>query len=155
MADHFTHARLDEQSRAQLRDANGDLWSVSFNPEFGPEIVLVARNVAAIDTADKLRDANPWKHEPDPVKLAVLGKAAEELSELIAAISRCIIQGVDGTHPVTGKPNIDWLWEEMVDVRNMLEVMGTVWLPPPGWHERLKKKRDHIDQWLKSITPQK
>lgn len=107
-----------------------------------------------MDTADKLRDANPWKHEPDPVKLAILGKLAEELGELQAAIARCIIQGADGCHPVTGKPNLEWLWEEAVDVRNMLQVMGDHWEPPPGWHLRMHRKRLHIDQWLRSITPQ-
>lgn len=45
MADHFTHARLDEQSVAWLRDAHGDLWRITFNPEFGPEVTLAERNV--------------------------------------------------------------------------------------------------------------
>lgn len=45
MPDHFTHAYLDEQSRAWLRDARGDLWQISFNTEYGPEVRLAERNV--------------------------------------------------------------------------------------------------------------
>lgn len=73
-----------------------------------------------LDTADHLRDASPWRAEPNPVFLAILGKLGEELGELQAAVSRCIIQGVDGAHPVTEKPNKDWLEEEMIYVENML-----------------------------------
>jgi hypothetical protein len=36
---------LDTQSRAWLRDARGDLWVISFNPEFGPEVVAAERGV--------------------------------------------------------------------------------------------------------------
>lgn len=110
-----------------------------------------------MDTADKLRDANPWKAESDPVKLAVLGKLAEELGELTAAVARCIIQGVDGAHPVTGKPNIDWLFEEHIDVENMMYFLRRYVLGCSGTTKGLKegeradKKCKHIEQWLASF----
>lgn len=105
-----------------------------------------------MDTADHLRDASPWRAEPDPIKLAILGKLAEELGELQAAVARCIIQGVDGVHPVTGKPNIDWLREEKVDVENMILHLDNI-LPyteeaEEAEHKRFGIKCDHILDWL-------
>lgn len=111
----------------------------------------------AIETADHLRDANPWQAEPDPVVLAVLGKLVEELGELQAAAARCIIQGMAGFHPVTGKPNVEWLMEEHADVRNM---MNHLLLRMPldaddlnAYRQRVKRKDQHIKQWLKQLTP--
>jgi hypothetical protein len=108
-----------------------------------------------MDTADHLRDASPWRAEPDPVKLAILGKLAEELGELQAAVARCIIQGVDGVHPVTGKPNADWLREEIVDVVNMVDFTDHVLIETDDQltqsQVRLLKKRAHIQQWLESF----
>lgn len=40
-------------------------------------------------------DARPWHPEKDAVRLKHLGKLAEELNECGAAVSRCIIQGID------------------------------------------------------------
>lgn len=59
---------------------------------------------------------SPWHPMSDTVDLKTMGKAMEELGECIAAISRCIIQGIDELEPVTGKCNRDWLQEEMADV---------------------------------------
>lgn len=112
-----------------------------------------------MDTADHLRDASPWRAEPDPIKLAILGKLSEELGELQAAIGRCIIQGVDGVHPVTGKPNIDWLREERVDVQNLFDFLDLFTAPQAfdansmAEIARYEKKRAHIQQWLDSFKP--
>jgi NTP pyrophosphatase (non-canonical NTP hydrolase) len=57
-----------------------------------------------------------WHPMSDPVDLKHLGKLAEELGELSAAVARCIIQGVGESEPVTGKPNKLWLEEEIADV---------------------------------------
>lgn len=51
------------------------------------------------------RHLNPWHPMTDAINLAHLGKLAEELNECGAAVARCIIQGIDGSEPVTGKPN--------------------------------------------------
>lgn len=58
----------------------------------------------------------PWHPETNPVLLKTLGKALEELGELSAATARCIIQGADELEPTTGKPNRQWLKEEIIDV---------------------------------------
>jgi hypothetical protein len=59
---------------------------------------------------------NPWRPMTRPIDLKHLGKLGEESNELGAAISRCIIQGIDEREPVTGKPNRQWLAEEIADV---------------------------------------
>lgn len=59
---------------------------------------------------------NPWVPMKDAVDIKVLGKLAEELGELTAAVSRCVIQGIDQTEPTTGKANREWLTEEIADV---------------------------------------
>lgn len=107
-----------------------------------------------MDTADHLRDASPWRAETDPVNLAILGKLNEELGELTAAVSRCIIQGVDGAHPVTAKPNKDWLMEEMIDVENMLVFLRLHVLDLTGApiDKRMARKHAHIQQWLEQIA---
>lgn len=62
----------------------------------------------------------PWTPISDVEKIKVLGKALEETGELISAMARCLIQGVDGKEPVTGKMNKHWLEEEVADVEAML-----------------------------------
>lgn len=105
----------------------------------------------AMDTADHLRAANPWTAEPDPVKLAILGKLAEELGELTQAAARCIIQGLDAAHPVTGKPNLDWLTEEAVDVQNMLDFVMTRLACDAHIDVRYNNKNAHINYWLATL----
>lgn len=52
---------------------------------------------------------NPWKPMTNPIDLKHTGKTMEETSELISAVSRCQIQGLLESHPVTGKVNREWL----------------------------------------------
>lgn len=65
----------------------------------------------------------PWHPMSNPRELKTIGKLAEEVNELGAAIARCIIQGIDGLEPVTGKPNKQWLEEEIADVGANLELV--------------------------------
>lgn len=106
-----------------------------------------------MDTADHLRDASPWRAESNPAFVAILGKLGEELGELQAAVSRCIIQGVGGTHPVTGKPNLDWLFEEIADVLNMITFARTCFYHDQNlFAARVRRKELHIKQWLRQIS---
>lgn len=66
-----------------------------------------------------------WQPMTDIVGLAVLGKTMEECGELIAAMSRCINQGIDEREPTTGKPNKQWLEDEVADVEAMLAHVKT------------------------------
>lgn len=57
-----------------------------------------------------------WKPEPDLIIHQGLGKACEEASELASILARCMIQGLNGSEPVTGKSNRQALFEEIADV---------------------------------------
>lgn len=59
---------------------------------------------------------NPWQPMQRPIDLKHLGKLGEELNEAGAAVARCVIQGIDEREPVTGKPNKEWLEDELADV---------------------------------------
>ena len=65
---------------------------------------------------------NPWHPMTDTVDLKHLGKLGEEAGELGSAVARCIIQGVDEAHPVTGKVNREWLEDEIADVLANIEL---------------------------------
>jgi hypothetical protein len=57
-----------------------------------------------------------WKPEPDVIIHQALGKACEEASELANILARCLIQGLDQSEPVSGKPNRQALFEEIADL---------------------------------------
>lgn len=61
-------------------------------------------------------DTSPWIPMSNPRQIKYLGKLGEELCEAGAATFRCLIQGIDKPHPVTGKINREWLEEELGDV---------------------------------------
>lgn len=63
-----------------------------------------------------LERLNPWHPITDTVDLKHLGKLGEELGECSAAVSRCIIQGIEECEPVTKKSNREWLEDEIADV---------------------------------------
>ena len=65
---------------------------------------------------------NPWHPMTDPIDLKTLGKFTEELGECVAAVSRCMIQGIDEYHPQSGIANRDWLEEEIADVMAGIEL---------------------------------
>lgn len=72
---------------------------------------------------DKIPTAkvSDWQPITDKVDLAYLGKTGEELGELVAALFRCIIQGILEVEPTTKKPNKQWLEYEIADVRMMFD----------------------------------
>lgn len=63
-----------------------------------------------------MADITLWLPESRTVIHQALGKAAEESAELSKILSRCLIQGLDACEPVTGKPNIVSLAEELADM---------------------------------------
>jgi NTP pyrophosphatase (non-canonical NTP hydrolase) len=89
-----------------------------------------------------------WKPETDQHALARLGKLAEETGELQAAIARCIIQGIGGYEPVSGKPNREWLTEEIADVLAMIQhVRDFYGLNHAVIEHRVKRKYDMKAEW--------
>lgn len=67
---------------------------------------------------------NPWHPMDKPIDLKHLGKLGEECGELSSAVSRCIIQGIDESEPVTHKPNREWLEDEIADVVANIELVS-------------------------------
>jgi hypothetical protein len=98
-----------------------------------------------------LHDVNPpspWQPEQNKIRLAALGKLAEELAEAGAIVARCIIQGVDESEPVTGKLNRDALWQELADVRAAQSIVEDLFdLPPREMSVRTARKRLHLRMW--------
>lgn len=98
--------------------------------------------------ADDLRDANPWHPMTNPVDLKTLGKLNEELGECVAASSRCMIQGIEGAEPVTGKINRDWLEDEIADVyANLSLTVDRFDLNTARIRARMTRKIQHLKQW--------
>lgn len=91
---------------------------------------------------------NPWHPITRPIDLKHLGKLGEELSEAGAAVSRCIIQGVDECEPVTRKSNRQWLEEELADVRaNTDLVVRHFGLDETKIAARAARKIEHLRAW--------
>lgn len=98
----------------------------------------------------KLKDASPWHPMQEPVDLKHLGKLLEELGECTAAVSRCLIQGIAESEPVTGKLNRDWLQDEVADVRAGLELVTRHFgLDRSHIADRTARKIVHLSQWHK------
>lgn len=84
--------------------------------------------------------------------LAVLGKLAEEGSEVATAAVRCIIQGIDESEPVTGKSNREWLEDEIADIMAQCDLaIWTLMLSGPRISERRCAKRRYTGTWQESL----
>lgn len=91
---------------------------------------------------------NPWHPMSDPVDLKHLGKLGEELNEAGAATARCIIQGIGESEPVTGKPNKEWLEDELADVYANAELcIQRFGLDRERMAKRITKKILHLSSW--------
>lgn len=92
---------------------------------------------------------SPWVPISDALDLKHLGKLGEELNECGSATARCIIQGVDGTEPVTGKVNRRWLEEEIADVLANVElVTARFGLDREFIERRIARKKVNLGRWF-------
>lgn len=91
-----------------------------------------------------------WKPEPDVVIHQALGKACEEASELANILARCLIQGLDQSEPVSGKPNRKALSDEIADldaaVQWLRELTGEEYD-----EERADRKLNGFRQWQRML----
>jgi NTP pyrophosphatase (non-canonical NTP hydrolase) len=91
---------------------------------------------------------NAWQPMSDPVDLKHIGKLLEELGEAAAAAARCVIQGIDEREPITGKPNRQWLQEELADVlANIHLVTAHFGLDMRAIIVRAEQKKKHLRRW--------
>lgn len=105
-----------------------------------------------MDDADNWRDASPWVPMTRPSDLKHLGKFGEELGETVAAMCRCLIQGIDEAHPETGKINRAWLEDEIADVLGNAELVMSHFKLDRGRIERRKdRKVVHLRQWHNAL----
>lgn len=96
---------------------------------------------------------NPWQPETNPLRLAVLGKLAEELAECSAIVSRCIIQGIDESEPETKVLNREALEKELADVHaTIADVMQHFNLRMGFMSTRIRLKREHLARWHKLLA---
>lgn len=96
----------------------------------------------------KKDDPSPWVPMNRPIDLKHLGKLGEELGELSAAISRCIIQGIDERDPTTLKTNRERLEEEIADVRgNIILVQQHFNLDHGKIIARQDMKMEYLKKW--------
>ena len=87
------------------------------------------------------------------IDLKHLGKLVEELCECTAAVSRCIIQGIDESEPVTGKLNREWLEDECADVlANIQLVIEHFRLNPAAMAKRTIAKKTHLRKWHEMLA---
>lgn len=96
---------------------------------------------------------NPWHPMTTPIDLKHLGKLGEECNELGASVSRCIIQGIGENEPVTGKPNREWLEDEIADVTaNIALVTEHFSLDNARIFRRVVRKMEHLRKWHGQLT---
>lgn len=92
---------------------------------------------------------NPWEPMKDRTDLKILGKALEEAGEYTQALSRCLIQGIDESEPVTGKPNRKMLEEELADIMaTSRHVMQRFKLDAKFIESRYEKKYEQLKGWF-------
>lgn len=91
---------------------------------------------------------SPWEPTTNTLQLAVLGKFVEELTECASASARCIIQGLECSEPVTGKPNREWISEELADVlATMNHVIDLFDLDRESIYDRAASKYLFLEEW--------
>ena len=99
---------------------------------------------------------SPWQPMSDPVDLAVIGKTLEELAECSAALSRCLIQGIDELDPDTGRSNRDQLTDEVADVYATIGLLYEHFrFVPTSINHRVEKKRSHLRRWFEMLRDQR
>lgn len=96
----------------------------------------------------QVTDMQPWHPMTDPVDLKHTGKTMEECGELISAIARCQIQGINETHPETSKVNKEWLEDEIADVEACIALLKEQFnLNHDRIHKRRQSKVAKLEWW--------
>ena len=97
-----------------------------------------------------------WVPMTDPGDVAALTKLVEELGEAVSAAARCLAQGIAESEPTTGRPNREWLEDEIADVRALtIVVMQRFSLDAGRIAERQQVKWRHKTEWIGALDEKK
>lgn len=125
---------------AAERICNGDLHGVD-----DPGLLAFLANALLKRWHD---EPSPWVPMTEPGDVKHLLKLIEELNEAAQAAARCLMQGVDEAEPSTGKPNREWLAEELADVLvNTNLCIERFKLDAEMMTARMNKKAGHLRRW--------
>lgn len=140
----YTTAPTISYCASKLTPMDGDAAII-----FGIKTNAHLRGRMMVETG-QLKAPSDWQTDRDPINVAVIGKLIEELGELQSALARCLIQGIEESHPVTGKPNRQWLEEELDDVAAMTLLLSSHFGTKASY-DRITEKLRHKTAWLKLI----
>lgn len=94
--------------------------------------------------------------ETDAFRLRRLGKALEEMGELVSVLARCIIQGVDEVDPSSKKVNLQRMEEETADVLTQVACLIDAFkLDPERLAVRATDKKTSMDKWEDLLDQEK
>jgi NTP pyrophosphatase (non-canonical NTP hydrolase) len=94
-----------------------------------------------------------WIPIKNELHLRRFGKLGEELGELQAVVSRCIIQGIDEVDPSTGTINRIRLHDEISDVLAQIHcTIETFGLSHDYISDRKERKITYMAQWDKLVN---
>lgn len=103
--------------------------------------------------ADDRREMSPWVPMVRAIDKKHIGKLLEELGEATSAASRCFIQGIYESEPVTGKLNKEWLEDELADVQANTELcIEQFELNTQRMAERVARKKQLLRTWHIMLT---
>lgn len=109
---------------------------------------LAATPVVAPEAGRAATSMTKWQHTTEPLHVRRLGKTGEELAELAAVVSRCLIQGIDEIDPSSGKTNRQRFIDETADVRAQLNCNDRAFgLPVAEIAARVAKKEAWMAEW--------
>ena len=92
---------------------------------------------------------SPWVPTQDISELKILGKALEEAGEYTTVLARVLIQGINENEPRTGKPNREWIEDEIADVLATVgHVAGYFRLDTIRIDQRAKAKAEYLQRWF-------
>lgn len=113
------------------------------------EIADIEANISLVAEHFSLREDVVLDHRASGVRLLPrLFRFGQRMGVAGAAVSRCIIQGIDEREPVTGKLNRDWLCESLVEIISTIPpIVASLNLDRKAMDLRCGRKMAHLRQW--------
>lgn len=74
------------------------------------------------------------------------------LGQAVAAASRCLIQGIDGTEPTTGRCNKEWLQETLTNLKGCIRAaIDRYRFYVGGMQSRTTLKKENLRRWHQAL----